>query len=47
MFRISYSENYDRNIENWNYIEGTLNKTESVQDEKTIFFPLDSNKDVR
>ena len=47
MFRISYSENYNRNIEDWKYTEGTLNKTESVQDEKTIFFPLDSNNDVR
>ena len=34
-------------MEYWNYKEYTLNKTNGVQDEKTIFFPLDSNKDVR
>ena len=32
---------------NWNYKEYTMNKIESVQDEKTIFFPLDLDLDVR
>ena len=52
-FRIYYSltledtEDYEKNMDNWNSKEYTLDKIESVQDEKTIFFPLDSNKDVR
>ena len=40
-------ENLSKKIANWKQIEHTLNKTESVEDEKTIFFPLDSESDVR
>ena len=52
-FRIYHSltledtEDYDKNMDNWNYKEYTLDKIESVQDEKTIFFSLDHDLDVR
>ena len=52
-FRLYYSqtlpdtENIYNNIGNWNYKDYTLDKIESVQDEKTIFFSLDGDFDVR
>ena len=42
-----YETNGENIVDSWDYIEGTLNKIESVQDEKTIFIPLDLDLDVR
>ena len=44
---MSDTDQYYKNIVQWNYTEGTLNKTLSIEDEKTIFFPIDLYWDVR
>ena len=52
-FRLYYSQtlsdtdNYYGNVGNWNHKDYKLDKIESVEDEKTIFFSLDGSFDVR
>ena len=46
-FRIYYGTERSTQYETWKYIQDSLKKITNVQKEKTIFFPLDDNVDVR